>query len=127
METLLQVVATFNQSNQYSKTLQLILDICLEYPSGVTHTIIATEIQKSLYNYVSYNTFKVTNVIEQNPSIYLILDDGKNNQKKMLLHSKYFNLLAIINESVIRWVGDCNKSLIMPVELFILPSDDVSW
>jgi hypothetical protein len=126
METLLQVVSTFNQSNHFSQTLQLVLDICLQYPSGVTRTIIAIELQKSLYNYDSYNSFKVTS-IEEHPSLCLVLDDGKNNERKMILHSKYFNLLPILNGSMIRFVGDCNRSLIMPVELFIVPSDDVSW
>lgn len=147
MEKLLKCVKYFNSKNKskIAHTFRDILTLCIEYPSGLTPAIIASELDKrSNQSPVEYVIYKVSKIIQDlHPTIILELEDygiSNNDQGKkqgMILHSKYFDFIDVLKYSTIRLLASSKttnccidsdiNSLYIPAEIFITPTEDVSW
>lgn len=141
MNKLFEVAEEFSEStgSSYSSTLHSIINLINDYPNGVTPTIIASELQIKSKPSTKFKTAKVTS-INQPPTVILKLD-SEFEKCEMILHSKYFNFTTYLQDATIRFIDSGQRisrdisiggetsymPTMIPTELFILPTDDVSW
>jgi Cell division control protein 24, OB domain 1 len=112
----------------FTSTMEAVLKLCGEYPSGITQTIIASEIQQHSQSCQDspFHSYKITK-ISDGPTVTVSLENEVS-KCTMILHSKYFSVVSMLQDATIRWNSSIEYvNRMLPTEFFILPSMDVSW